>query len=87
MYCTSESGVVRAGTVFKVVIEQHMLAGDLHDRELIIIYLGVSFFGYVVAEVTRGYLLEEDEQRLLSEKQRRVSRFMNTPREVEKVCL
>ena len=51
------------------------------------LYLGMSFLGYVVAEVTRGYLLEEDEQKLLSEKQRRVSRFMKTPRELEKVNL
>lgn len=45
----------------------------------------MSFLEYVVAEVTRGYLLEEDDQNLLSEKQRRVSRFMKTPRELEMV--
>ena len=40
---------------------------------------------YLFAEVSHGYLLEEDEQ-LYSEKQRRVTTFMKTPRELEKVC-
>ena len=39
---------------------------------------------YILAEVSQGYLLEEDEQ-LYSERQRRVSTFMKTPRELEKV--
>ena len=39
---------------------------------------------YLFAEVTRGYLLEENEQ-LYTEKQRRFHTFMKTPRELEKV--
>ena len=39
---------------------------------------------YLFAEVSHGYLLEEDEQ-LYSEKQRRVSTFMKTPQELEQV--
>ena len=47
-------------------------------------FLGVSFFNYFVTEITHGYQLKEDKQ-LYSEKQRRVTTFMKTPREVEKV--
>jgi len=46
---------------------------------------GISFVRYLFAEVSHGYLMEEDEE-LYSEKQRRVSTFMKTPRELEKVC-
>ena len=49
-------------------------------------YAGLSFVSYILAEVSHGYLLEEDEQ-MYSEKQRRVSTFMKTPRELEKVSL
>lgn len=45
---------------------------------------GVSFINYFIAEVTHGYQLKEDEQ-VYSEKQRRVTTFMKTPRELEKV--
>ena len=48
------------------------------------VYAGLSFISYILAEVSHGYLLEEDEQ-MYSEKQRRVSTFMKTPRELEKV--
>ena len=44
----------------------------------------LSFFRYLFAEVSHGYLLEEDDQ-MYSEKQRRVSTFMKAPRELEKV--
>ena len=47
-------------------------------------YLGVSFLGYLKGEVTRGYLLQENEE-MYSEKQKRVLTFMRTPRELEKV--
>ena len=43
-----------------------------------------SLLRYILAEVNHGYLLEEDE-RMYSDKQRRVSTFMKTPRELEKV--
>jgi hypothetical protein len=45
-----------------------------------------SVYGYVVGELSRGYLLERDEA-MLSEKQRRVVTFMKTPRELEKLML
>ena len=48
------------------------------------VYAGLSFISYILAEVSHGYLLEEDEQ-MYSEKRRRVSTFMKTPRELEKV--
>lgn len=48
------------------------------------VHAGLSFISYILAEVSHGYLLEEDEQ-MYSEKQRRVSTFMKTPRELEKV--
>lgn len=41
---------------------------------------------YLFAEVTRGYLLEENEQ-LYTEKQRRFHTFMKTPRELEKLMV
>ena len=44
----------------------------------------MSFTRYLFAEVTRGYLLEENEE-LYTEKQRRFHTFMKTPRELEKV--
>ena len=44
----------------------------------------MSLWRYLVAEVSRGYLLEQD-QLLYSEKQRRINTFMKTPRELEKV--
>lgn len=47
-------------------------------------FADVSFFGYFVAEVTHGYHLNEDKQ-MYSEKQRRITTFMKTPRELEKV--
>ena len=43
-----------------------------------------SLFSYVRSELTRGYMQECDEL-LYSEKHRRVSTFMQTPRELEKV--
>ena len=48
-------------------------------------YLDVSFISYIVSEVTHGYQLKEDKD-LFSEKQRRITTFMKTPRELEKVC-
>ena len=56
---------------------------DVH-RIVYVIRIGPSLIRYIFAEVSHGYLLEEDEQ-LYSEKQRRVSTFMKTPRELEKV--
>ena len=47
---------------------------------------GVSVWSYFMAELTHGYHLNENEK-LYSEKQRRVSTFMKTPRELEKVCV
>ena len=44
----------------------------------------MSLLRYVLSEVSRGYLPEADEQ-LYTEKLRRVSTFMKTPRELEKV--
>lgn len=44
----------------------------------------MSLLRYVFSEVSRGYLPEADEQ-LYTEKLRRVSTFMKTPRELEKV--
>ena len=55
------------------------------DRNFTLYSIGISFMRYLFAEVSHGYLLEEDEQ-LYSEKQRRVTTFMKTPRELEKVC-
>lgn len=46
----------------------------------------MSFSRYIFAEISRGYLLEEDEE-LYSEKHRRISTFMKTPRELEKVIM
>ena len=58
----------------------------LHKSSIaaILIILDVSFIGYFVSEVTHGYQLKEDKD-LYSEKQRRVTTFMKTPRELEKV--
>ena len=39
---------------------------------------------YIITELTHGYELNDNEQ-IYSEKQRRVSTFMKTPRELEKV--
>ncbi len=44
----------------------------------------MSLYNYVRCELTRGHGLK-DGQGLFSEKQRRVTRFMKTPRELEKV--
>ncbi len=44
----------------------------------------VSLISYFITEVTHGYHLKEDEQ-IYSEKQRRITTFMKTPRELEKV--
>lgn len=46
--------------------------------------LGVSLLSFLRSEVTRGYLVSEDED-LYTEKQRRVLTFWKTPRELEKV--
>ncbi len=46
--------------------------------------MGISLYNYVRCELTRGHGLK-DGQGLFSEKQRRVTRFMKTPRELEKV--
>ena len=46
--------------------------------------MGMSLYNYVRCELTRGHGLK-DGQGLFSEKQRRVTRFMKTPRELEKV--
>lgn len=44
-----------------------------------------SVYQYVLGELSRGYLVEEDEA-MFSERQRRILTFMKTPRELEKVC-
>ena len=44
----------------------------------------MSFVRYIFAEVSRGYLMEYEEDEY-TEKQRRVLTFMKTPRELEKV--
>lgn len=51
---------------------------------MLITCLDVSFISYIVSEVTHGYQLKEDKD-LFSEKQRRITTFMKTPRELEKV--
>ncbi|XP_064388424.1 transmembrane anterior posterior transformation protein 1-like isoform X4 [Halichondria panicea] len=48
--------------------------------------MGMSLYNYVRCELTRGHGLK-DGQGLFSEKQRRVTRFMKTPRELEKLML
>ena len=48
--------------------------------------MGMSLYNYVRCELTRGHGLK-DGQGLFSEKQRRVTRFMKTPRELEKVMM
>ncbi|XP_064388576.1 transmembrane anterior posterior transformation protein 1 homolog isoform X1 [Halichondria panicea] len=48
--------------------------------------MGISLYNYVRCELTRGHGLK-DGQGLFSEKQRRVTRFMKTPRELEKLML
>ena len=45
---------------------------------------GVSLYHYVMGELSRGYLMEEDKN-MFTEKQKRVNTFMKTPRELEKV--
>lgn len=45
-----------------------------------------SFVSYFISEITHGYQLKQDEH-LYSEKQRRITTFMKTPRELEKVRL
>lgn len=45
---------------------------------------GVSLYRYVMGELSRGYLMEEDKN-MFTEKQKRVNTFMKTPRELEKV--
>ena len=51
---------------------------------MMIFFLEISFIDYFISEVTHGYQLKEDKH-LYSEKQRRVTTFMKTPRELEKV--
>ena len=46
--------------------------------------VSVTFFGYLARELSHSYLLKEDEE-LYSEKQKRVSTFLRTPVELEKV--
>ena len=46
--------------------------------------VAAGIWRYIVTELTHGYELNENEQ-VYSEKQRRVSTFMKTPRELEKV--
>ena len=41
-------------------------------------------FGYFKSELTRGYLLERDQEKF-RERRQRVYTFMKTPRELEKV--
>ncbi len=45
---------------------------------------GTSVFGYLYAEVTRGYMLEHDEAKF-TEKRKRVYTFAKIPKELEKV--
>ena len=45
---------------------------------------GISFFSYLAGEVSHSYLSSEDE-RMYSEKQKRVSTFLKAPLELEKV--
>ncbi|CAC5376703.1 TAPT1 [Mytilus coruscus] len=46
----------------------------------------VSVFGYFKSELTRGYLLERDQEKF-TERRQRVYTFMKTPRELEKFLL
>ncbi|XP_060063301.1 transmembrane anterior posterior transformation protein 1 homolog [Ylistrum balloti] len=43
----------------------------------------LSVFGYVISELTRGYMLERDKEKF-TERRQRVYTFMKTPRELEK---
>ncbi|XP_033756022.1 transmembrane anterior posterior transformation protein 1 homolog [Pecten maximus] len=43
----------------------------------------LSVFGYVISELTRGYMLERDKDKF-TERRQRVYTFMKTPRELEK---
>lgn len=51
---------------------------------LYFLFKGVSVFGYFKSELTRGYLLERDQEKF-TERRQRVYTFMKTPRELEKV--
>lgn len=48
------------------------------------LFKGVSVFSYFKSELTRGYLLERDQEKF-TERRQRVYTFMKTPRELEKV--
>ncbi|XP_069140488.1 transmembrane anterior posterior transformation protein 1 homolog [Argopecten irradians] len=43
----------------------------------------ISVFGYIISELTRGYMLERDKDKF-TERRQRVYTFMKTPRELEK---
>ena len=64
-------------------------AYDKNELEIPIVRLvlcaGVSIWTYFIAELTHSYQLNENEQ-LYSQKLGRVSTFMKTSRELEKVC-
>ena len=50
---------------------------------LIFLFFAVSLFGYLCSEVTRGYVLENDEERYIYRRNKMYT-FMKIPRELEK---
>ena len=54
-----------------------------NDITLIFLFFAVSLFGYLCSEVTRGYVLENDEERYIYRRQKMYT-FMKIPRELEK---
>ena len=51
---------------------------------LCVCFAAMSVFSYFTSELTRGYLLEREEEKY-AQKRQRVYTFMKTPRELEKV--
>ena len=47
------------------------------------LFFAVSLFGYLCSEVTRGYVLENDEERYIYRRNKMYT-FMKIPRELEK---
>lgn len=59
--------------------------GRFYSGNVVHMYVSdTSFVSYFISEVTHGYQLKQDKH-LYSEKQRRITTFMKTPRELEKV--
>ena len=55
----------------------------LHILSIFFYCIAVSLFGYLCSEVTRGYVLENDEERYIYRRQKMYT-FMKIPRELEK---